>query len=351
MSTNFVLTTSHHIRGLTPFGKVSSPQKSPVKTPDIVQCQNIFDLLNEDNLPADSDTEDDSVPLTERKNSIVSLQPDPMALSPVDNSTGFRSEISSDNFVTFSPLPPRANSHNIKARYVLHSPSTTQPSIVQPSPMHEFVRKPHPDQELSTQEKAEKLAFTKACYYVEKEGSPGDYGVCSKKGCTFAHTLQELRIPKCRFSENCKHGKSCYYMHTGETIQHYFRRIGKPVPNLPSGKVVTAESPIPSMQFFGSKNNDLQANQFSSPPKQMAILPSLKEEPETSFGSRTSSSPQEKVHEEPDTVATQSCADSHTSVEPRQDASSTIHVPIQFLEQVLDMIQNKGYSNVNIKVG
>jgi hypothetical protein len=118
MSTNFVLTTPQHIRGLTPFG--SSPQKSPIKTPDVVQCRNIFDLLNEDNLPADFDTESDSVPLTERKNSIVSLQPDPMALSPA---------ASSDNFATFSPLPVRANSHNIKARYVLHSPSpSTQPS-------------------------------------------------------------------------------------------------------------------------------------------------------------------------------------------------------------------------------
>jgi hypothetical protein len=338
MSTNFVLTTPQHIRGLTPFG--SSPQKSPIKTPDVVQCRNIFDLLNEDNLPADFDTESDSVPLTERKNSIVSLQPDPMALSPA---------ASSDNFATFSPLPVRANSHNIKARYVLHSPSpSTQPSIVQPSPMHTTsdtrptFRRREPSRELTEQEKAEKLAFTKACYYVEKDSISGDYGMCSKKGCTFAHTMQELRIPKCRFGENCKHGKSCYYMHSAETIQQYFRRIGKPVPNLPTGVEKTqesTESPIPSKQFSSS-----------SPSKPIAILPALKEEPEASFGSRTSSSPQEKVHEEPDT-ATHSCTESHTSVEPSAENTSTIHVPIQFLEQVLDMIQNKKYANVNIKVG
>lgn len=363
MSTNSIQVATSHVRGLTPLGKISltaSPKKSPIRTPDIVQCQNIFDLLNDDNLPSDSDT--DSVPPTERKaiqearkNSTVS-QPETLILSP---------STSSENFAVYSPLPVSSkNPYNIKARYLVHSPST-QP-VVQPSPMHvysfpratqDFQKKSDPrrmNSEYSNGEYSkrdpEKLAFTKACYYVEKDGTPGEYGVCNKKGCTFAHTLQELRVPKCRYSDTCKHGKNCYYIHTNETIQQYYKRIGKSVPNLPNktsllqGTIpaktdpsLSAQSPIPSLQF-------------SSPSKELVIMPSLKEEPETSFhDSRESSTPQEKVHEEVDTAA-QSCTESHTSCAEQEGPPSTIHVPLQYLDKVLDIIKNKKYTGVDIRI-
>lgn len=363
-TTNTIEVIPSHARGLTPLGKIpftvsssASPKKSPIRTPDIVQCQNIFDLLNDDNLPSDSDTASDSVPLTERKNSTIS-QPETLILSPSTSSENYASPVRTPYNI---PLTGSMSKANIKARYVVHSP-TTYPSTVQPSPMHfSYISREKPEQRPKDSLKdPEKLAFTKACYYVEKDGTPGDYGVCNKKGCTFAHTLQELRVPKCRYSrerpdpnggysDTCKHGKNCYYIHANESIQNYYRRIGKSVPNLPTGvetiikPSVTTQSPIPSIQF-------------SSPPKQLAILPSLKEETEPSFHeSRTSSSPQEKVHDETDKEidkeTANSCTESHASVEPDNTGNvSTIHVPIEYLEKVLNIIKNKKYTGVDIRI-
>lgn len=73
---------------------------------------------------------------------------------------------------------------------------------------------------------------TRACWHIQR-GDDGKYGVCTHLGCTFAHSLSELRPPECRFGEDC-HNETCRFWHPFESKLEFFeRRTDLEMPDLP----------------------------------------------------------------------------------------------------------------------
>jgi hypothetical protein len=83
---------------------------------------------------------------------------------------------------------------------------------------------------------APKHRFLKPCQRVVKEESGFvnrcHYETNSGNSCTYAHTLQELVIPKCRADMTCQNWK-CPFLHSDEDTKAYFKRMPEKKPNLP----------------------------------------------------------------------------------------------------------------------
>jgi chemotaxis protein histidine kinase CheA len=95
---------------------------------------------------------------------------------------------------------------------------------------------------------AKSLKCTKACSNIKKDTNTGEFGVCYRAYCTFAHSMAELQPALCNFDSNCrfKHGKildwnsrtieqgsKCKFRHSDEDIQEYYSRSGMKRPDLP----------------------------------------------------------------------------------------------------------------------
>ena len=99
---------------------------------------------------------------------------------------------------------------------------------------------------------ASSLVCTKACRNVTTLNEKGEFGVCTREYCTFAHSEEELTLPWCTFDQTCrfKNGRfvnfntntlipdsQCKFRHSDETIENYYRRSGKKRPYLPATSV------------------------------------------------------------------------------------------------------------------
>ena len=80
------------------------------------------------------------------------------------------------------------------------------------------------------------LKFTKPCNSVLSDS--GVYGVCYRKDCSFAHSLEELKYPICRFDVTC-YNKNCNFKHSDETDHQWMERTGYICPNLPLDSKLT----------------------------------------------------------------------------------------------------------------
>lgn len=98
---------------------------------------------------------------------------------------------------------------------------------------------------------AEQLVKTRPCKFVtritDQDGSLGPHGVCTRNTCTFAHSLDELRLPICAFGRSCNkfhgvldtNGKlnttiKCQFYHPEiETPDAFYVRTGQEKPDLP----------------------------------------------------------------------------------------------------------------------
>lgn len=75
--------------------------------------------------------------------------------------------------------------------------------------------------------------YTKPCMRVVKSDWD-EYSCCDAYGCTYAHSLQELRVPECLYGDRCyKKDGPCNFIHPSETKDQYFKRTGKKLPDLP----------------------------------------------------------------------------------------------------------------------
>ena len=66
---------------------------------------------------------------------------------------------------------------------------------------------------------------------------------CKNTDCPFAHSLEEMKIDKCKFNP-CKNANNCNFLHGSETISQYCLRKGILLPE----KTVTEKS-FPSKQY------------------------------------------------------------------------------------------------------
>lgn len=93
---------------------------------------------------------------------------------------------------------------------------------------------------------------TKPCINVTSNKNGVGPGICYRKTCTFAHSMEEWRIPVCRYDYNCRYfygkynslgyiikGSVCRFKHTYETVDEWLKRTNKQKPNLPLHKVTT----------------------------------------------------------------------------------------------------------------
>ena len=80
------------------------------------------------------------------------------------------------------------------------------------------------------------LSFTKPCSNVIKKKANGDFGVCYRAECSYAHSKQELKPPVCNFDFSCRfrYGKKtlqgivpdteCKFLHSDETPEEWMER-------------------------------------------------------------------------------------------------------------------------------
>ena len=87
------------------------------------------------------------------------------------------------------------------------------------------------------------LTCTKPCQFALRK-EDGTRGCCYKNECGFAHGWDEFKYIECKFP-NCYRKKVCPFKHTDETGKAYFRRINKPVPDLPEKSDETRKKRIP----------------------------------------------------------------------------------------------------------
>lgn len=77
------------------------------------------------------------------------------------------------------------------------------------------------------------LYRTKFCNNIVK------YGNCTRKDCGFYHTVEQARVPKCTYAENCRN-RMCQFFHPDETEDSWRNRTGNILP--PQCK---RENPLP----------------------------------------------------------------------------------------------------------
>ena len=90
------------------------------------------------------------------------------------------------------------------------------------------------------------LLRIKPCHFVVRKDN-NKFGVCYREECSFAHSLNELNIPKCIFGDDCKKiyatwdynlgindsNKKCEFKHPFESNEEYFNRTKIRIPDLP----------------------------------------------------------------------------------------------------------------------
>tara|TARA_Y100000389_G_scaffold18504_1_gene16083 strand:- start:4463 stop:5371 length:909 start_codon:yes stop_codon:yes gene_type:complete len=105
---------------------------------------------------------------------------------------------------------------------------------------------------------AKALSCTKACRNIQKDPETGKFGVCVRKYCTFAHSMDELQPARCSFDLVCRFrngriidwntrtiapGSKCKFRHSDETVDQYYARSGMTRPDLPPTSEHTRKIP------------------------------------------------------------------------------------------------------------
>ena len=80
-------------------------------------------------------------------------------------------------------------------------------------------------------------------------------GICYRKKCSFAHSMEEWRIPECRYDYNCRYfhgqynnfgniikGSVCRFKHSYENVDEWLNRTDQIKPNLPLYTVTTTNT-------------------------------------------------------------------------------------------------------------
>jgi hypothetical protein len=143
----------------------------------------------------------------------------------------------------------------------------------------------------------------KPCRFVLSEKDK-DYGVCRRRECTYAHSIEELRIFECKFNENC-YKEDCKFFHAFETKEEYFERVGgKPDLPLKNGQIKRVVNAV--------KETKVELNDF----------PSLSTGPVAKPVPLLKSVPIPTVSEEPKPVC-------------RQKSKMEVRVPLEALESTL----------------
>ena len=219
---------------------------------------------------------------------------------------------------------------------------------------------------------AKLLTCTKACRNIQKDPQTGEFGVCSRKYCTFAHSMNELQPARCSFDRTCrfKHGRitdwktkniahdsKCKFRHSDESIQEYYSRSGMTQPELPltsehtrkiptdtdePNKNKTAPEPVPK---YNAELNHKKKVSFEPVPKYNAELNHKKKvyEPDMSSDSESEDS---EIEED----SRQILKKERKSKSPKS-AMQVIRVPTKELAEIaLKALFDRGQFNVQVLI-
>ena len=120
----------------------------------------------------------------------------------------------------------------------------------------------HSNRKASTSASTSDNKYTKACTRCLLQQN-GQYGVCTKVNCSFAHSLDELKDRICRFDTRCKNN-TCSYKHSNETRVQWCSRTKTCLPALPEFETTprsVAKQPVEYAQF----SEPVESTQFSEP--------------------------------------------------------------------------------------
>ena len=128
---------------------------------------------------------------------------------------------------------------------------------------------------------AKALLCTKGCRNIQRDTQTGEFGVCFRKYCTFAHSMAELQPSRCSFDLSCRFrngriidwdtrtiapGSKCKFHHSNETIDQYYSRSGMTRPDLPPTSEHTRK--IPEKSESNEESNEESKQQPKQQPKQ-----------------------------------------------------------------------------------
>jgi hypothetical protein len=179
------------------------------------------------------------------------------------------------------------------------------------------------------------LVCTKACHFCKKSDS-GEWSVCTREKCTFAHSLSELQIGQCSFGETCKRkngSNCCQFKHPDETNDQYYSRTGIVKPDLPETSEATR-----------------RPGEAARRPTETARRPSSREEGDRSSfskssGNMTSREPREHIRRE---KASEPKACEPKASQTKVSDTIVIHVPSCMKREALEMCLAKGLTNFQI---
>lgn len=189
---------------------------------------------------------------------------------------------------------------------------------------------------IQNESKNELLKATKPCQYVVKniENGKVNYKKCTRAVCTFAHTLDELRLVPCGYGSKCYRqyntgNLTCQYHHPGETKDEYYKRTGKAVPVLPTEQEVQNQK---------KQQEDEEKEKYESLTKNMTKLIIDVEE--------------EDLQKEEDTkkdVLTANDFQVENVTFKDDDNKKVIRVPRELLQEVIEVLFLRDMKNVKIQ--
>lgn len=126
--------------------------------------------------------------------------------------------------------------------------------------------------------KMQSFTRTKACRNVTTLTKDGDFGVCTRQQCTFAHSTEELAPPMCIYDSTCRflYGRrdyrtsqlvpnsKCKFRHSHESQEDWLKRSGANLPNLPATSEKYRKPAFQEPEQQVRTKTDAKTNQLSS---------------------------------------------------------------------------------------
>ena len=207
---------------------------------------------------------------------------------------------------------------------------------------------------------AKALSCTKACRNIQRDPETGKFGVCVRKYCTFAHSMDELQPARCSFDLACRFrngriidwntrtiapGSKCKFRHSDETVDQYYARSGMTRPDLPPTSEHTRK--IPEQPKEQPKEQKVSRRVYDSDSEDSESSDS---DSESSESSDSDSEDSESEEERRRRLKKERKARKSKKSSPKND-TQVIRVPTKELaEMALKMAFDRGQYNVQVLI-
>ena len=205
---------------------------------------------------------------------------------------------------------------------------------------------------------AKALACTKACRNIQRDSQTGKFGVCERKYCTFAHSMDELQPARCSFDLSCRFrngriidwntrtiapGSKCKFRHSDETVDQYYARSGMTRPDLPPTSEHTRKIPEQPKEQPKQEPKEQPKEQPKQEPKEQKVS-------RRAYDSDSDSSDSSESEEEKRLRMKKERKARKSRKSPKNDIQ-VIRVPTKELAEIaLKMAFDRGQFNVQVLI-